>query len=60
MVEEDDAADKDVMEEDVTDEDVVIREEVGEKPVKLLVKLLLKSPEKAAHRSTRLRKILQI
>ena len=47
------------VEEDAVGEDVVIGEEEGEGPVNLLVKFLVPS-EEAAHRSTRLRKILQI
>ena len=40
MVTEDDTTDEDVTEDDAVDEDIVIREEEGEKPVKMLVKLL--------------------
>ena len=55
MVGEDELVDEDelVKEVELVDEDVT-EEEEGETPVKLLVKSL------AAHRSTHLRKILQI
>ena len=48
-----------VGEDELVDEDVM-EEEEGETPVKLLVKFLFAAAADAVHRSTRLRKILQI
>ena len=54
MVWEDNATDKDVTDKDVTEEDAVdedeIGEEEGERPVKLLVKLLLAALSDAVRR----------